>query len=1789
MPITIDIDEEGRIRRSGQRGRGRYQRGTEPKAKPPKPRRSWWDRAINDAKYELNQLRTNPARSVQRALQNVNRPPSPVRAPAWVPKPLRPAVEGISGHLMRTATSPALTPLAPAGKAIVLGTGGAVNNIGRNAIELFQKATGAETVDASLTPLGRLIDRTEDAAFETFGWTPPSRMTPAEQSVRELGNSVALNTGLVVTGGKLLAGPLQGIGGARLATALNPTRATTWLGGAARIVAAESLAEIPATFLDDNRGGSAASFVNLIPGVDLPEPVTPGMDRVEAARAAFGPNALFAVTVPLGLSGGSKLLRNLPSLRRARQSARLADERTTARRALREAGIEEVNPETGAVRPGPAVQQQPQSVAEAEAQLKARLGIEDEPGPPGARPTTSTRQPTEPAPPAAADDPTLQGFAQPDTRTQGQPFAEPADPKADPWEQAFDPTLPTADSVKMLTREADDAELMAALKADEPLAALDEAITNRPPVEIDPQLTTSMLGVQNDALASPVSPWAAQWARLDGNQLRSMAAYRNSPELHDQIVNMTGRDWEQFTRQDILDGLQALQDRGVTLIPNRATGNQLVVAVGDIDIEPQRFQFKEGVNAQGVQRGGSLDNVTRWNTDMEGTPQVWLDPADGRWKMVNGHHRHQKALELGVPSLRVEELLADTPEQARAMGALSNIAQGGGTVFDAAKFMRQQGITDAAQLQELGVPMSSGHGRQGLALAKLPDNLFQAAINGELSVSKAVALGESGLDETALQEAWKALRGTQMSDATFQEVLAQASSAPVVKGSQPDLLGNTELLSLMRQKADVALAVEKLIRADKTLFGKAADGAEQLQGVGNVIDAATNAQVSERAKFLLDVFRREKYAAETPISAMLNEAAIAVNEGSQVAPLARRIKQELMVASEGLAPPKAAQETAGLADRPLSELSAAERVVRMDDLAQADMARQISDEELYEAIPDLRRWDEAEGRITAELGEGAKSEDVTRRVIEETGLSEYPGPRFATAGTLKTLRKTAKDLGIRGATTKKKADLIAAIQGAMDELRQRRAAAEATESVLTPELREAAENELIVREFRGGKIRPSDGPIPETPRDAGTDLNRLAGDIEDGAPNPQDLQQLAADEQQLSEAFERADRALEQEQVRELRDAIGYDELTFEEQKALGGAEGFEVRTADLQQVEPSAVTDMAAQLARLTGARPDDLRNALMRRGAPNLADLVDEATLQRIEPDLGAVLRGEMAPLSPDMQRAGQALLDYLGVGRMPELPAELTTPIGRQLPNGEWAFSARDRNLVMDRFKVDPETMANRLDALVDYVQESSTSGKKWVVRKNTDAWELIQNAGSEAQAQAIATRINQKNRDQAIELVRQARQAELENAGLTGTLRVPRLEAEQTFTLPMELSRMDPRYGPATIRFESDLDRAAYILAADKRTGASKAAPKVREALEAAGFDPDEIARYGAEVKQRVKDTAKAKFGTAQASRARGQLHIATGRRPGGDVQMSEFEFRSDSGWNPRRPSVEEIDARGGFYEVAYDGPTPPIAEQRARVELRQTLIEEVSRIAGPEVEIETFGGRVFTRRSAAWGGSGREVAAPGGWYDVTNDLIRVNELLTGNPERLMQIAAHEAFHRIQLNLLTAKDLDVMDNWPGALRTYLGGKKAFRDMALSEIQAVAFERYAAARRAGVDPHQAIFREFGLPGLRNELGRNAAGRALVDAVDALMPIFGRLYDFFERTINLAQGRGFRSVGAIFEDAYSGRLAQRTALSQADLMAAGKRMEVWRTSMFSLEADRLTLEREAVQLRKTALEFGC
>jgi len=456
---------------------------------------------------------------------------------------------------------------------------------------------------------------------------------------------------------------------------------------------------------------------------------------------------------------------------------------------------------------------------------------------------------------------------------------------AEPDKPEVDTVIQTIDDSTTLEGTA---EIKERVNAGENLAEVIDEVTERE--EIAAALDANF-GLSTAPTSSLVG--SQYYDQLDSIDLPTLRAVASDEKFALDVLSITGTKPADAKRLDLIEAFKQLEEKkGISILPNRLTA-QPILSTSELVADPVRFQYKQNVDELGVQRGGSLEGVEKWNPDLEGTIDVWEDPKDGKTYIVNGHNRVAKANELGITSLRVNYLVANSAAEARAKGALSNIASGSGTGVDAAKFFKAGGVTQADELVDLGLPLASGKASEGLALAKLPENIFQDFINQKITRTKAMALGASGLDEASMQQAYKALLSKDMSDATFTQVIEQAKTAPVIEGDQVDLFGNTDTLNLMVEKGRLAAGIEKDLKTDRTLFARVKKNAQRLKEGGTTVNKEASQQIVSDAGLAIEQFKAQKYT-QTRLSQLLNDGAIELQQGGKIGPIKRRIQKQFV-------------------------------------------------------------------------------------------------------------------------------------------------------------------------------------------------------------------------------------------------------------------------------------------------------------------------------------------------------------------------------------------------------------------------------------------------------------------------------------------------------------------------------------------------------------------------------------------------------------------------------------------------------------------------------------------------------------------------------------------------------------------------------------------------------------------------------------------------------------------------------------------------------------------------------
>ena len=369
---------------------------------------------------------------------------------------------------------------------------------------------------------------------------------------------------------------------------------------------------------------------------------------------------------------------------------------------------------------------------------------------------------------------------------------------------------------------------------------------------------------------------------------------------------------------------------------------------------------------------------------------------------------------------------------------------------------------------------------------------------------------------------------------------------------------------------------------------------------------------------------------------------------------------------------------------------------------------------------------------------------------------------------------------------------------------------------------------------------------------------------------------------------------------------------------------------------------------------------------------------------------------------------------------------------------------------------------------------------------------------------------------------------------GEMRPPEVQPE--FVMPQAYAKSKPTFGQAQLKFESDLDRAAYMLQS-KTTGAK--ADKKREvlfaALEERGISRREALELGAEVKASIQDGIEGVTGSRKAPQQRIEIEVPASTRD------ADQDFSIDLPNLPDKPAMPlPMEER---FAQAING----------RVQQLETELKGIAKqLFGddlPDFNFKLDPEEIVIPK--AWGGDGIETAPALGSYNYTGlaDLLTINNLMNAPRGELRSVMFHESWHRIQRGYLKPKELKVLDNVFGqedlANWSQMTGNQNVKQ---TEVQAVAFQEYAAMRDRGEtrmdiirkDAIAAIEKQFpGLKGFQKRLTANAFA--------VLAEGWERIRAFGVRAKNLINDNGYQNVYDIFQEAYDGKFAQSRRFEEA------------------------------------------
>jgi hypothetical protein len=308
----------------------------------------------------------------------------------------------------------------------------------------------------------------------------------------------------------------------------------------------------------------------------------------------------------------------------------------------------------------------------------------------------------------------------------------------------------------------------------------------------------------------------------------------------------------------------------------------------ELAIDANRFQFKSGGDAAGVTE--RLRGVKEWNRMYAGRVVAWEDAA-GKAFLVDGHQRFGLARRIGdetgkpieLDALVLREADGVSADDARVYGALKNIAEGTGSMVDAAKVIRGAGDHLLAHL-----PPRSALVRDARALASLSDEAFGAVYNDVIPADYAAVIGHLIPDRPEAHGAMIDLlvKTDPANRGQAESIVRQGLAAGMHKSEQVDMFGEREVMqSLMLERAKVLERGLSQLRKSKLLFKTAAKEADRLEAVGSKIAKSASEKEALANAQALELVSRLAFT-HGPIADALNEAARKLAAGAKLADVA---------------------------------------------------------------------------------------------------------------------------------------------------------------------------------------------------------------------------------------------------------------------------------------------------------------------------------------------------------------------------------------------------------------------------------------------------------------------------------------------------------------------------------------------------------------------------------------------------------------------------------------------------------------------------------------------------------------------------------------------------------------------------------------------------------------------------------------------------------------------------------------------------------------------------------------
>lgn len=333
-------------------------------------------------------------------------------------------------------------------------------------------------------------------------------------------------------------------------------------------------------------------------------------------------------------------------------------------------------------------------------------------------------------------------------------------------------------------------------------------------------------------------------------------------------------------------------DPNLEYTPDGRPVGPTVRSIDDLNVDAKRFQYKiTGINPE-TGTNSELKENKLYDPELGGQLLIWKDPENGKDFVINGHHRYElakkspRSTEVGKfkGSVPVYYVNAKDHVEARAHGALANIAEGRGSATDAAKFMRDMGV-GLEDFEKRGISTKGAIANAALDLKKLSPTLFQKLTNGLLSEGRATAIGKHLPNEDAQDQLFHWISKHEKENAPFSDrkvaEMARVTAAIKPKVEKGGMFDDFFASYPIEQRADIMGHISRSLSGEakslKDASSRRRAGIIEAEG-DNRIDVVGNKDRAKTAELISDEFSARANASGHPIAKMLDDAAFRLSQ-----------------------------------------------------------------------------------------------------------------------------------------------------------------------------------------------------------------------------------------------------------------------------------------------------------------------------------------------------------------------------------------------------------------------------------------------------------------------------------------------------------------------------------------------------------------------------------------------------------------------------------------------------------------------------------------------------------------------------------------------------------------------------------------------------------------------------------------------------------------------------------------------------------------------------------------------